>query len=126
MYHTIVHFDIPADDIEKLASFYKKVFNWKIERTPGPVDYWLIETVPTDSSGMPIRSGVNGGMMKRENPEQRPTNYILVESVDEYARKIESNGGKIIVPKQEVHGMGYFAIALDPEENQFAIWENRE
>jgi len=126
LHHTIVHFDIPADDVEKLASFYKKVFNWKIEKLPGPVDYWLIETVPTDSSGRLVEPGVNGGMMKRERPEERPTNYIRVESVEEYAKRIEDNGGRIIVPKQEVSGMGYFAIAVDPEGNQFAVWEDKE
>jgi len=50
----------------KLAVFCKKVFNWKIEKTPGPVDYWLIETVPTDCSETPSEPRVNGGMMKRE------------------------------------------------------------
>lgn len=126
MHHTIVHFDIPADDVEKLASFYRKVFDWKIEKLPGPVDYWLIETVPTDSFGRLVEPGVNGGMMKRERLEQRSINCILVESVEEYAKRIEDNGGRIIVPKQEVTGMGYFAIALDPEGNQFAIWENEK
>jgi predicted enzyme related to lactoylglutathione lyase len=126
LYHTIVHFDIPANDVEKLSAFYRKVFDWKIEKAPGPVEYWLIETVPADSSGKLTAPGVNGGMMKRESPEQRPTNYITVESVDEYAKKVEQNGGRIIVPKQEVSGMGYFAVAVDPEGNQFAIWETKE
>lgn len=126
MYHTIVHFDIPANDLEKLSAFYRKVFDWKIEKAPGPVEYWLIETVPADSSGKLTAPGVNGGMMRRENQERRPTNYIAVESVDEYAKKVEQNGGKIIVPKQEVSGMGYFAVAVDPEGNQFAIWETKE
>jgi hypothetical protein len=101
LHHTIVHFDIPADDVEKLASFYRKVFNWNIEKLPGPVDYWFIETVPTDSFGRLIELGVNGEMMKRERPEQRPTNYILVESVEEYAKRIEDNGGRIIDPNKK-------------------------
>ncbi len=62
-------------------------------------------------------------MMKRQNPDHKVTNYILVESIDEYSEKIEKLGGKIVVPKQEVHGMGFMAWALDPEGNHFAIWE---
>ena len=83
--HTIVHFEIPADNVEKLRKFYSELFGWKIEKTPGPAEYWDIQIVPVDEKGAPIRPGVNGGMMKRQNPEHTPVNYILVESVDEYA-----------------------------------------
>lgn len=122
--HTIVHFEIPADDVEKLREFYGQLFGWKIEKMPGPVEYWGIQTVPVDEKGGPIRLGVNGGMMKKQNPEHKPVNYILVESVDEYVRKIESLDGKIVVPKMEVPGIGWWALALDPEGNQFAILQS--
>jgi len=122
--HTIVHFEIPADDVQKLIKFYSELFGWKIQKTPGPVEYWSIETVPVNKKGEPIRPGVNGGMMKRQNPEHKPVNYILVESVDEYIKKIEALGGKVIVPKMEVPGIGWWALALDPEGNQFAILES--
>jgi len=122
--HTIIHFEIPADDVEKLRKFYTKLFGWKIEKTPGPVDYWMIETVPVDEKGMPIRPGVNGGMMKRQHPEHKPVNYIAVESVEKYTKRIEALGGKVLVPKMEVPGICWFALALDPEGNQFAIMES--
>ena len=122
--HTIVHFEIPADDVEKLRKFYGQLFGWKIEKMPGPVEYWGIQTVPVDEKGGPIRLGVNGGMMKKQNPEHKPVNYILVESVDEYIKKIESLNGKIVVPKMEVPGIGWWALALDPEGNQFAILQS--
>jgi len=124
MDHTIVHFEIPADDVEKLRKFYSALFGWKIEKMPGPVEYWGIATVPVDEKGMPQRPGVNGGMMKRQNPEHKPVNYIAVESVDEYVKKIEALGGRVIVPKMEVPGIGWWALALDPEGNQFAIMQS--
>lgn len=119
--HTIVHFEIPADNVEKLRKFYGGLFGWKIEKMPGPVEYWSIQTVPVDKKGAPIRPGVNGGMMKRQNPEHKPVNYILVDSVDEHSQRIEALGGKVIVPKMEVPGVGWWALALDTEGNQFAI-----
>jgi predicted enzyme related to lactoylglutathione lyase len=121
--HTIIHFEIPADDIEKLRKFYSGLFGWKIEKIPGSMEYWGIETVPVDEKGMPLRHGVNGGMIKRQNLQHKPVNYIAVESVDEYTLKIEKLGGKIIVPKMEVPGIGWWAFAIDPEGNQFAIIE---
>ena len=121
--HTIVHFEIPADDVEKLSDFYSKLFGWKIIRMPGPVESWVIHTVLTDEQGMLLRNGVNGGMMKRQNPEHKPVNYIAVESVDDYSNKIKELGGRVIVPKMEVPGVGWWAMALDPDGNQFAILE---
>ena len=119
--HTVVHFEIPADDVEKLRKFYSLLFGWKIELMPGQVEYYGIWTVPVDEKGMPLRPGVNGGLMKKQNPEHKAVNYIQVESVDEYIKRIESLGGRIVVPKMEVPGIGWWALALDPEGNQFAI-----
>ena len=124
MDHTIVHFEIPADDVEKLRKFYSALFGWKIEKMPGPMEYFGIQTVPINEKGMPVRPGVNGGMMKKQNPEHKPVNYIAVESVDEYVKKIEALGGRVIVPKMEVPGIGWWASALDPEGNQFAIMQS--
>jgi len=32
---TIVHFEIPADDVERSKKFYNDLFGWKIEKWPG-------------------------------------------------------------------------------------------
>ena len=122
--NTIVHFDIPANDLKKLKKFYSELFNWKIYRTPGPTDYWMIETVPVDEKGMTMRPGVNGGMYKKEQPELKPVNYILIEDIDEHIQKIKNLGGTITRPKQEVPGVGWIALAIDPEGNAFAIMQS--
>ncbi len=80
MDHTIIHFEIPADDIEKLKTFYEQVFGWKIIQSAGPIEYWLIQTVPVDPNGTLIRPGVNGGMYKKQESENKPINYFAVES----------------------------------------------
>jgi len=121
--HTIVHFEIPADNLEKMKKFYGDLFGWKIEKMPGGMEYWGIQTVPVDDKGMAMRPGVNGGMMKRQMPEHKPVNYISVESVDEYSKKVVNLGGQIIVPKMEIPGMGWWALALDPEGNQIGLFE---
>jgi hypothetical protein len=126
MSHTIVHFEIPTDNPEKLKQFYENVFGWKIEKSPGPVEYWSISTVPVDEQGKPTEMGVNGGMIKRQNPEHKLTSYISVESVDEYAKKIANAGGKIIVPKMAVPSVGYWAMFADPDGNVLAIFEENK
>jgi len=121
MDHTVVHFEIPAENVKKLRQFYVDLFGWKIEKSPGPIDYWMIETVPVDEKMKSIKPGVNGGMYKKVSPANRQVNYISVESIDGYIKKIKSLGGKIIQPKQEVPDVGWIAVALDPEGNQFAL-----
>jgi predicted enzyme related to lactoylglutathione lyase len=116
MDHVPVHFEIPADDPEKLGKFYKDLFGWKIEKYPGPMEYWMVETAPEGK-------GVNGGMMKRQMPQQQICVYFSVESVDQFAKKIKDLGGQIVFDKHAVPKMGYFAVALDPQHNAFAIWE---
>jgi hypothetical protein len=49
---------------------------------------------------------LGGGMMKRQMPQQPKINYIDVKSVDEYSSKVEKIGGKVVVPKKAVPGMG--------------------
>jgi predicted enzyme related to lactoylglutathione lyase len=46
-----------------------------------------------------------------------------VPAIDEYTVKIENLGGKVVLPKTAVPGIGYFAVCLDTEDNIFAIWE---
>jgi uncharacterized protein len=121
---TIVHFEIPADDVERSRKFYSDLFGWKIEKWPGMdsgMEYWIINT--TDNEGS---KAVGGGMMKRQNPQQGITNFIDVTSVDEYSAKVQSLGGKVVVPKQAVPTMGFFAICLDTENNTLGIWETNQ
>ena len=122
MDHTIIHFEIPANDVEKIKKFYSDLFDWKIEKL-GNMEYYAITTVPMDEKGNLLRPGVNGGLYKKEQPQQQPVNYIYVESVDEYSKKVTDLGGNIVVPKMEVTGMGWFALAQDPEGNTFGIFE---
>jgi len=115
---TIVHFEIPTDDIERSRKFYSDLFGWKVEKYPGSMEYWMITT--TTPSG---EKGVDGGMMKRQSPQQPITIYIDVPSIDEYAAKVEKLGGKVVVSKMAVSKVGYFAVCIDTENNCFALWE---
>ncbi|MBA3553694.1 MAG: VOC family protein [Gemmatimonadales bacterium] len=125
MDHTVVHFEIPADQPERAAKFYRELFGWNINRweNPGGMEYWMVETVPTNEQGMPVRPGVNGGLMPRMFPDQVPTNYIAVADLDEAVAKAERLGAKVLMGRQPVPGMGWFAQLSDTEGNVFAMWQ---
>jgi uncharacterized protein len=122
--HTIVHFEIPANSVQKLKAFYEQVLGWKIISSGMPgMEYWLIQTVPTDDKGMLQRPGVNGGLYQRtpEMPNATQINYIAIENIDEFTAKVTKAGGKILAPKQQIPTVGWFAVAADPEGNTFGL-----
>ena len=115
---SIVFFEVPANDPERSQKFYENVFGWKFEKMPTERDYWWISTKDKDGS-----EGSDGGMRQRGLPENNILNYFDVKSVARTVKKIESSGGRILVGKKAVPGMGYYAICEDTEDNRFALWQ---
>jgi hypothetical protein len=117
---TIVHFDLPAGDLERAASFYGKLFGWKFERVPGPIEYFGITTF--DEKGNP---SLGGGMGKKNEWDTYITNYVGVGSVEEALKELIELGGKVVLPRTEVGEFGYLALCLDAEGNKFGLWESK-
>ena len=44
----------------------------------------------------------------------------------ESSEKVVKLGGQIVVPKMEIPGMGWWALALDPEGNQIGLFEVKQ
>lgn len=118
MENTPCYFEIPANDPGKLIAFYRNVFRWKIEKEKGG-EYWMVYTKKDRNPA----SGGMGGIFRKEKSGQRQRNYMLVESVEKHAKKVEKAGGKILVRKTEIPGYGWYAIAEDPEGNIFGLFE---
>jgi len=114
----VIHFEIDATKPERLVAFYEKIFGWKMEKWEGPVEYWLITTGKDD------QPGINGGLSKRTESQPTMVNTIDVPSVDEFVKKVEKNGGKIVVPKHAIPGVGYIAYFKDPEGNMFGMMQD--
>jgi hypothetical protein len=126
---TIVHFEIPADDVERARKFYTTLFGWKIEKIEVKKDgdimnYWMISTSSIEDSNE--KSSIDGGLIKRQHPQQPNLNYISVSSIDEYSNKVNELGGKVVLPKTEITGYGFFAVCIDTENNAFALWESKK
>ncbi|MGA7226491.1 MAG: VOC family protein [Candidatus Acidiferrales bacterium] len=113
----VVHFEIPANQPEALTKFYSEVFGWKFQKAslPGP-EYWLCET---GSDG----PGINGAVMKRQDPRQPWMNYVDVANIDAMLEKSINLGAKIALSRTSVPGVGAFAANIDPEGNICGLWE---
>jgi len=113
----VIHFEMPAADPEKLSAFYQKVFGWKFDKWAGPMEYWMITT------GGETCPGINGGMMRKPGGIAATTNTIGVESVDTAIASVNKAGGKLIMPKTSIPGVGYFAYCEDTEGNMFGVMQ---
>ena len=113
----VTHFEIYADDLDGLASFYRELFDWKIEKAPG-IDYFRIQTGTDDAKG------IAGGMLHRPIPgPQSWMHYVHVDSIDETIERIFKLGGKLLRPKSAVPKTAWYAVVQDPEGNIFSIYQ---
>ena len=121
MPNTIVHFEIPADDVARARVFYEKVFGWKIKQLPMPPGGPEYYGVTTRKEG---EAGINGGLMRRNMPGQPFANYVSVKSIDDFLGAIQANGGSLVMAKQEIApGMGSFAMFRDTEGNMMGLYQ---
>lgn len=99
MSNRVMHFEIPCDNPEKTMKFFGDVFGWTFQQF-GDMEYW---TVITGDEKLP---GINGGLMKKQNPGQPVANSIDVVNIDECVKKVASAGGEIVVPKMAIPSVG--------------------
>jgi len=120
----VVHFEVPADDVDRAVSFYDKAFGWRIASWPGN-EYHLVTTVETDENGMPTEpGGINGGMLKRQDPIKNTVITIQVDDIDAALKTVEDAGGNVVRGREPVGDMGFSAYFLDTEGNTLGLWEN--
>ena len=114
----VVHFEIPADEPEKVAKFFEETFGWSVRKWDGPMDYWLVMT------GKEEEAGIDGGIMRKREANPMVVNTIDVEDLDAMIIKIEANGGEIYIPKMAVPGVGWMAYFKDPSGNVHGVMQS--
>ena len=123
----VVHFEIPADDLDRAKTFYGSVFGWQITTMPmgGGVDYTGATTTPVDEQTMmPTAPGaINGALVPRGETNPASVVTIDVDAIDEALQEIEAAGGTTVMPRTAIPGMGAFAYFKDPEGNVVGLWE---
>lgn len=122
MSNPVVHFEIGADDPEKLVEFYKEALGWQIDKW-GDSPYWMTYTTKSKKEGENREPGViNGGILPRYEQNQT-INTIQVENIDEMMDKIIKHGGKIVKPKAAMEGYMWWSYMADPQGNVFGLMQ---
>jgi len=117
----VVHFEIPYENQRRAQKFYQDAFGWQINKMPD-MDYHMVTTTPSDENMRPKDPGaINGGLLARDPTGQHPVIVIDVPSIEEHIKKIESFGGKVIMPAIKVGEFGLYARVADTEGNTLGI-----
>jgi predicted enzyme related to lactoylglutathione lyase len=117
MANHLAHFAINADDVQRAKRFYERVFGWKFSAW-GPPNFYQI------NFGGGAEAGVLGALQKRrELVAGQPTiGYectISVTSIDDTAKAVIANGGKTVLDKSVIVGVGALMFFQDTEGNVF-------
>jgi len=115
MANNLQHFAINADDVGRACRFYERVFGWTF-RAWGPPGFFLVTT------GTPDNPGVQGAVQGRRElvPGQRMVGFectISVPDVDAVAAAVVANGGRIVMEKAVIAGVGELIFFQDSEGN---------
>jgi predicted enzyme related to lactoylglutathione lyase len=116
--NNLTHFEIPAKDIKRAQKFYAGLFDWEFQLIE-EMNYLMFQTKNAEG-----KNAGSGGILEPQNGMHVITNYINVVNIDESAAKVTRLGGKIIIPKSPVPGMGWFVHFMDTEGNAMALFQN--
>jgi predicted enzyme related to lactoylglutathione lyase len=106
-------FEVVGQDAEKLQRFYGDVFGWQFNAIP-EMGYATVEGA---------EGGISGGVGAAPSGQGHATFYVGVDDPQAMLDKIESAGGKTVVPVTEIPNVVTFAMFTDPEGHLVGLYK---
>ena len=123
--NSVVHFEMPYDNPERVAKFYHTAFGWETEALGKQMgNYVLATTTETNRDRMPKEPGaINGGFFPKQSdrPAQYPSIVIAVDDLAEATDRVARAGGRVLGEPMEIPGVGMYVSFMDPEGNRVAM-----
>lgn len=94
----VVHFEMPAENKDRMCTFYETAFGWQTMK-PGPEmgNYVIATTTETDERRMVKTPGaINGGFFDKSAPDQHARITISVDDIKEAMKRVAAAGGKVL------------------------------
>ncbi|MEA2676338.1 MAG: uncharacterized protein QOJ81_479 [Chloroflexota bacterium] len=114
----LTHIEIPADDPARARAFYSGLLGWETSEMEQFPDYFLFSFGQIDRAG--------GAIGKRgESVGDSLRVYFDVDSIDAVLPKVADLGGKVVLAKTEITGQGWYAVLIDTEGNEVALYEGK-
>gem|GEM_PF-214776 len=107
MAQPVVHFEIGARDMDRACDFYKKLFNWEIQKAEG---------MPYGMVAPGCEGSIGGGIGPLpEGMAPYVTVYVQVDDLQKSLDSAEKLSGKTLMPPTPIPGVGSCAWLADPD-----------
>jgi uncharacterized protein len=121
---SVVHFEMPYEDRDRMAAFYQSAFGWQTQKLGQEMGDYVVATTTESTEAGPIKPGaINGGFYGKvpDRPMQYPSVVIAVDDVQRSARKVVAAGGKVLGDPMDIPGVGKYVSFVDPEGNRVSM-----
>lgn len=117
MSNAINWFELPANDFSRAVDFYSKVIGSELQ--PMKMEEIEMAFFPTKDNGV-------GGCIAYGNGNKPNAEGALVflnggDDLADPLSRVESAGGKVVMPKTSIGENGFMAIFMDTEGNRVAF-----
>jgi uncharacterized protein len=120
----VVHFEMPYDNRDRVAEFYKSAFGWQMQLLGEEMgNYVLATTTQTDQTGPKKPGAINGGFFakKPDWPMQHPSVVISVDDIKQAVKKVAKAGGQVLGEPMDIPGVGQYVSFTDTEGNRVGM-----
>jgi predicted enzyme related to lactoylglutathione lyase len=122
--NSVVHFEMPFDDGDRMAKFYESAFGWNTQKLGEDMgNYVLATTTQTDQNGPRSPGAINGGFFPKKPgwPDQHTAIVIAVDDIKESAQKVTKAGGEVLGEPMAIPGVGQYVSFRDTEGNRVSM-----
>ena len=122
--NSVVHFEMPYDDRERMTRFYHDAFGWQTQMLGEEMsNYVIATTTETDENGPKNPGAINGGFFQKRPdwPAQYPSVVIAVDDIQAAIKKVAEAGGKLLGEPMEIPGVGQYVSFYDTEGNRVSM-----
>ena len=114
--HGLAFVELASEDLSLTQKFLSRVFGWKFQSVRMPMGEYL--TFRTGDGGQ-------GGVRPTKGSEAPSSlGYVRVRDLDDARKRVERAGGRIILPRIDVPGMGSFFWFQVPSGPVMACWQD--
>lgn len=120
----VVHFELPAEDRNRMSTFYNQAFGWKTQDLGEQMNNYVIATTTeSDDKGPKKRGAINGGFYTKSDdmPAQFPAVVIAVDDIRAAMTKVNEVGGRVLGEPMQIPGVGQYVAFLDTEGNRLSM-----
>ncbi len=110
----VVHFELPADDLQRAASFYEEVFGWTTsDMGPEYGGYRIFNRGETGIAGLMT--------LADDSTPAHWQPYVAVDDPDRTTAKATELGGSALTEPMDVPNVGRIAVLRDPQGAAFGV-----